>query len=425
MIDRERIQAIIQGYKDDPESVYNTWFINNEARLKAFGAIRRGVEEVIKDIKDGVFPTDFKGSSLEVVLTAITEQKQVFEGAAHPFYWKPKLRIPDIYENNRNKSIFGQFLESCLKANREEQIIKEIIKLSHCNIKGLGPSVANILYFIHPTVIPPFNTAMVNGFNLLFREKRKLGSWDGYLEMRDTIIQVNDQFKNLLSKDLGAISGLFFDIGVKKIVVGDWDDITVQAVIEKERKKREKLLRKRHQQVLDELEEEDMHTKIEYLLTKIGKSLGYDVIVASNDRSKLYDGKKFSFNSLAQLPDMNIDEDVLRTVDLIDVIWFEKDSSQVVCAFEVEKSTTIYSGILRLIDLALTLPITGEVRLYLVAPDYREKEVIAQLKRPSLEGKRDVRMSYILFDELCEDCESICKFGNDYTIMEKVAKRVS
>jgi type II restriction enzyme len=33
---------------------------------------------------------DFKGSPLEVVLAAITEQKQVFESAAHLFYWKPK-----------------------------------------------------------------------------------------------------------------------------------------------------------------------------------------------------------------------------------------------------------------------------------------------------------------------------------------------
>lgn len=130
-------------------------------------------------------------------------------GAAHPFYWKPKLRIPDIYENDRNKSIFGQCLESCLNANKEKQIIREIIQLSHCNIKGLGPSVANILYFIHPTIIPPFNTAIVNGFNLLFKEKKKLGSWDSYLEMRDTILQFNDQFKSLLSKDLGAISDCF------------------------------------------------------------------------------------------------------------------------------------------------------------------------------------------------------------------------
>ncbi|MGE5575854.1 MAG: hypothetical protein ACM3TT_01505 [Syntrophothermus sp.] len=92
MIDRERIQSIIKSYKDDRESVYNTWFVNNEARLKAFGAIRRGVEQVIKDIKEGVFPADSRGSSLEVALSAITEQKQIFEGAAHPFYWKPETQ---------------------------------------------------------------------------------------------------------------------------------------------------------------------------------------------------------------------------------------------------------------------------------------------------------------------------------------------
>ena len=76
-----------QAYKTDPESVYNTWFISNEERLKAFRSIRRGVGTVVEDIKHGRFPNDFKGSSLEFVLGCIAEQKQVFEGAAHPFYW--------------------------------------------------------------------------------------------------------------------------------------------------------------------------------------------------------------------------------------------------------------------------------------------------------------------------------------------------
>ena len=420
MIDREKISLIIKDYKSDPESVYNTWFINNDARLKAFRAIRRGVEQVIKDIQEGVFPNDFKGSSLEVVLTAITEQKQVFEGAAHPFYWKPKLRIPNIYENDGNKAVFGQFLDSCLKANKEEQIIKEIIKLSSYKIKGLGPAVANILYFIHPTIIPPFNTAMVKGFNLLFNEKKKLGSWDSYLEMRDMILQVNEKFKNMLSKDLGAISGLLFDIGVGKIVV----DENVQIVIEKERRKREKLLQKRHQDVQSEIKEENMHLQIQYLLLKIGKSLGYDVIAASNDRGKAYNDIKFSFISLPRLPKININEEVLKTIDLIDVIWFEKNTNKIVCAFEVEKSTSIYSGILRLVDLAMTLADTGKIRLYLVAPEHREKEIIAQLKRPSITSKDGIKISYILFSELCEHCDSICKFGDDYTIMEKVSKCV-
>src|SRR3989337_1947940 len=219
MIDPTEIQSIIQTYKADPESVYNTWFINNEARLKAFGAIRRGVEQVVKDIKEGVFPTDFKGSSLEVVLTAITEQKQVFEGAAHPFYWKPKLRIPDIYENEANKQKFGAFLEACLTAAREEQVLAEMSRLAAAQIKGLGPAVANIVYFLHPTIVPPFNTAMVNGFNALFGDKKKLGSWESYLAMREVIVRTNAEVRDRLSKDLGAFAGLLFEVGSGRLLV--------------------------------------------------------------------------------------------------------------------------------------------------------------------------------------------------------------
>lgn len=80
--------------------------------------------QVIEDIKCKKFPNDFKGSSLEFVLNVITEQKQVFEGASHPFYWKPKLRIPDIYENESNKQAFGRFFECCINAKNEDQIIR-------------------------------------------------------------------------------------------------------------------------------------------------------------------------------------------------------------------------------------------------------------------------------------------------------------
>jgi type II restriction enzyme len=107
----EELGALVARYRQDPESVYNTWFIRSPERLKAFRSIRRGVTEVVRAIREGAFGDDFKGSPLETVLASITEQKQVFDGAAHPFYWKPKLRIPDIYESEPNQRAFGQFLE--------------------------------------------------------------------------------------------------------------------------------------------------------------------------------------------------------------------------------------------------------------------------------------------------------------------------
>lgn len=407
-------RKIIEQYKSDSESVYNTWFVGSADRLKAFRSIRRGVLRVIQEIKEGQFGNDFKGSSLEVVLTSITEQKQVFVGAAHPFYWKPKLRIPDIYENEVNKKYFGQFLECCIEATKEDQLIKEILKLDERKIKGLGPAVASILYFLHPTILPPFNTAIVNGFNKLFGDKKTLGSWQSYLQMREVIIRTNEEHKKELSSDLGAIAGLLFDIGVGKFDAGD------SVMSTEERNKVAKLLEKRHAEIMSENEEEDLHTEMQHHLLKIGGSLGYDVIVAANDRSKSFIDNKFSFLSLSELPAIDVDEETFNTINLIDVLWLKEGTNNIISAFEVEKSTSIYSGILRLSDLSLSAPEEMQA-LFLVAPNQREKEVVLQLKRPSIR-ENAVPIQYILFSDLREHCDAICKFGSDYHIMRKISK---
>ena len=36
------LTELINRYKSEPESVYNTWFVSGEERMKAFRAIRRG-----------------------------------------------------------------------------------------------------------------------------------------------------------------------------------------------------------------------------------------------------------------------------------------------------------------------------------------------------------------------------------------------
>ena len=412
------LQEILDKYKSDHESVFNTWFINNEDRLKAFRSIRRGVRDVIQDIKSGCFGNDYKGSSLEFVLNCITEQKQVFIGASHAFYWKPKLRIPDIYENEENKVAFGQFLENCYSATKEDQLIKEIINLDQKKIKGLGPAVANILYFLHPEIIPPFNTAIVNGFNHLFKDKVKLGSWKEYLRMREVILEVNNRYKNSLSKDLGAFAGFLFDVGVNKILVGDEGDLT-----EKEKLKIEKLLKKRHSEVMSEKEEEDLHTEMQYHLLKIGHSLGYDVISAANDRSRCHEGNSFLFICLPKFPDIDVDKDTKSTISLIDVMWFQKGASKIVSAFEVEKSTSIYSGILRLTDLYYSFP-EDPSTLFLIIPDKREKELLLQLCRPSIRSS-NIEMHYILFSDLRKHCDAICTFGDSKETIKKIAKVVN
>jgi type II restriction enzyme len=412
---------VIHRYKANPESVYNTWFVSGEARMKAFRAIRCGVQDAVSAIVAGTFGNDFRGSPLEVVLGAITEQKQVFEGAAHPFYWKPKLRIPDIYENEENKRIFGNFLNACLNATREDQVLQAISRLDEARIKGLGPAVANIVYFLHPTLIPPFNTAILNGYNALFGARQKLGSWDSYRAMRETMVQVNNEHRNLLSKDLGAIAGLLFEIGSNQLIISGNADAALQDLEEKAAK----AAAVRHKEIVADQQEASEHTQVQHALIKIGRALNYDVFVARNDQHRTCCGDDFSLLTTPRLPALGVAPDVLATVELIDVIWLKRAEPRVVCAFEIEHSTSIFSGILRMKDLAHSL--TGEAsQFYLVAPTAREKEVAIQMARPSLyEAKNSFRLGYLRSEDVKEHCDGMCKFGGDYTVLARIAQTQS
>ncbi len=419
MVGQPALIQLVDRYKSDPESVYNTWFVGGEERMKAFRSIRRGVRDAVDAISSGTFGNDFKGSPLEVVLAAITEQKQVFEGAAHPFYWKPKMRIPDIYENEENKLKFGAFLQACLTATREDQLVAEMSRLAAAQIKGLGPAVANIVYFLHPTLVPPFNTAMLNGFNALFDDRKKLGSWDSYLGMRETILRANEAVRGQLSKDLGAFAGLLFEIGSGRLVVAG----NAESVFRVEREKAEKAARVRHKEVEEERKEESEHTEIQHLLIRVGRALGYDVHVARNDRHRSCRGESFAMLTVPGLPPLACSPEVMETVRLIDVIWLRPGTREIVSAFEVEKSTSIYSGILRLEDLARSIPDCCASAFYLVAPDRREREVMAQLARPAFrDDLAGISLAFIPFGELRAHCDALCKFGEDHTALRKIAR---
>lgn len=413
----KHLASAADRYLSDPESVYNTWFLSSTDRMKAFRSIRRGVRETVEKITNNTFGNDFKGSPLEFVLKAITEQKQVFEGAAHPFYWKPKLRIPDIYENRENQLLFGSVLQACLTATREDQVLHQLGRISQAKIKGLGPAMANIIYFLHPTLIPPFNTAMVNGFNALLGENVKLGSWDHFFPMRDKICSLNASMRPLFSKDLGAFSGLLYEIGIgRHILPGNAED-----VFSHEEAKREKALKLRHGSVLADQKQESEHTRMQHLLIDIGVALGYRIHVARNDRHRDYNGQSFSMRTLPVLPGQ-WDDEVGDTIALIDVLWLKAETDEIVCAFEVEKSTSIYSGILRMQDLARAME-ACDCQFYLVAPGDREKEVMSQLTRPSFRASLlGLDFAYIPFQDLDSHCHTLCKFGSDRSILKKIAK---
>lgn len=415
-------QQLIARWRDDPGGTYRTWFLWEE-RLKNFRSIRRGIQTVVEEIERGTFGTAYRGSSLETVVHSIAEQRQLFKGADHAWLWKPKLRIPDIYEDPENQRTFGRFLDTCLCCQAEEHLLAAVHTLDEKGIKGLGPAAANLLYFLHPTLVPPFNTAIVKGYNALTGAKVKLGSFGEYLAMRQGVLRINAEHRALLSNDLGAIAGLLFDIGSGRYAAPPLDDDPGhQAAWEADLAKVREEGAKQRKQHEAEREGDLTHTQVQGWLRDLGKALGFEVWVAQNDRGRAYAAGKLGDGCCDALPRALTETPGADAIKLIDVLWLEKTSARVAAAFEVEHTTSIYSGIVRLLDLALGAPEQAVRGLYLVAPDAREEDVRAQVARPAFRGVADKGMRFLPYGELEKNREHMARFGEGLRAVEAVAR---
>jgi hypothetical protein len=126
------------------------------------------------------------------------------------------------------------------------------------------------------------------------------------------------------------------------------------------------------------------HTEIQWLLLKLGNDMGLDVWVARNDRGLEWQGQKFADlpRSRRELP-RQFDDVTNRTIALIDVLWLRENA--IVAAFEIESTTQVYSGLLRMSDLLAMQP-NISLPLYLVAPDDRRNKVVTEINRPTFRG---------------------------------------
>lgn len=417
-------RRLLTRWREDPLGTYRTWFLWEE-RLKNFRSIRQGISVVIAEIEAGTFGNVYKGSSLETVVKSIAEQRQIFRGADHAFLWKPKLRIPDIYESPENQLAFGRFLQTCVGCSGEEsEIVEAIQTLDRVAIKGLGPAAANILYFLHPTVVPPSNTKIVKGYNAVTGAKVKLGRWDGYLAMRRGILELNSKYRDLFSNDLGAIAGLLFDVGSGRYpappresddaALARWETDLAEVRAESDRADR----------AIQAAQDQDhTHTEIQGWLRDLGFAVGFDVWIASNDVNRPYRDGRLSDGCLDGLPESLKKNPSFDAIRLIDVLWVDSTADRVVAAFEVEHTTSIYSGILRMSDLALGLEHDG-LSLFLVAPDAREADIWEQLKRPAFSRVANLLdVHFIAYSELTKNREAIARFGQGMKPIEAIARR--
>ncbi len=127
-------------------------------------------------------------------------------------------------------------------------------------------------------------------------------------------------------------------------------------------------------------EEASAHSKAQATLIRLGKITGCSVWIASNDRRRPFQGKPLGEGCLKSLPNLGLSEEATRRISLIDTIWIRQNAP--VCAFEVETTTSIYSGLLRMADLLSVVPALN-IKLFIIAPNERQDKVMAELSRPT------------------------------------------
>lgn len=153
------------------------------------------------------------------------------------------------------------------------------------------------------------------------------------------------------------------------------------------------------------------HDEIQWLLLDMGSQMGFDVWVARNDKNRAYGDNIFQNipHLLTSLP-TQFDEATNRTIELIDVLWLK--GKAIIAAFEVEHTTQIYSGLLRMSDLISMQP-NLNIRLYIVAPDEKRDKVFTQINRPTfsrLEPPLNEICQYISYSSLKDNLNRATPF---------------
>jgi hypothetical protein len=120
--------------------------------------------------------------------------------------------------------------------------------------------------------------------------------------------------------------------------------------------------------------------KTQAKLAEIGALMGFKIWIPASDRARVLElipaNERLAF--LDTLP-LNTNETTLDTIKQIDVLWLRRGS--IVRAFEVEHTTAVYSGLLRMADL-LALQPNIDIRLHIVASDDRRDKVFREMARP-------------------------------------------
>jgi hypothetical protein len=124
------------------------------------------------------------------------------------------------------------------------------------------------------------------------------------------------------------------------------------------------------------------HSQVQTLLGGIGFAKGHDIWIPQVDRAGLDWSLTEEFPLHRSLP--NTYKSVEPVLSEVDVVWVRRGAGDLVALFEVEHTTSIYSGLLRFNDVHLIAP-ELHPRFSVVANDSRRSLFVRQVNRPTFQ----------------------------------------
>lgn len=145
------------------------------------------------------------------------------------------------------------------------------------------------------------------------------------------------------------------------------------------------------------------HTEIQSRLLDLGSNIGLEIWAPMRDRSRTWNARCIGdISGLRDRLPAQFDKNTNRVIEEIDVIWLQGQT--IVAAFEVEHSTSIFSGLLRMSDL-LTMQPNITIKLYIVGPDDRLAKFENEVARPTFAARTRPLHSlcrFLPYSRLCE-----------------------
>ncbi|MEG3991315.1 pentapeptide repeat-containing protein [Microcoleus sp. S28C3] len=328
-------------------------------------------------------------------------------------------------DENKLKELYAEGRRDFHACDLRDADLTEI-DLSFANLSGANLSNANLNYS---------NLSYTNLISAQLRGASLIGAnlkWSDiiYADLRDANLEGADlEWANLRSAKLTNAkyqtvknierADITDAIGVKKVIeksdiiqLNLFAEYPIQPINRtlKSEPKNQDSFQKKDRPALPQI---SRHTKMQGILAEIGQKLGYRVWIARNDHSKDYrfGDDTFEDSRFGKLKELTmegfsiggLEKQVEKISKLIDVIWLnEKDQFKVVALFEIECTTAIHSGLLRMGDFVANVklnPLTfidPTFPMYIVIPQNRKKHLQSQLSRPIFQ-----------YLELHKSCEGI------------------